>query len=277
MFTLNCKGRLLIIRKPIVMGILNITPDSFYAGSRLQETGKIIDTVGRMIEEGAAIIDIGGQSTRPGSEKISAAEEAERVLPVIEHIKKQFPEIFISTDTYYASVAKEVVNAGADMVNDISAGLLDPAMPDTVAGLNVPFIAMHMKGNPQNMQSMAQYENLIAELINYFTERINHLEKAGIKDIIIDPGFGFAKTMVHNFLLLDQLDHLRILKKPLLAGLSRKSMIYKTLNTTPEEALNGTSVLNTIALMRGAQILRVHDVKEAMECIKLTSQLQSSP
>jgi dihydropteroate synthase len=259
------------------MGILNITPDSFYAGSRLQETGKIIDTVGRMIEEGAAIIDIGGQSTRPGSEKISAAEEAERVLPVIEHIKKQFPEIFISTDTYYASVAKEVVNAGADMVNDISAGLLDPAMPDTVAGLNVPFIAMHMKGNPQNMQSMAQYENLIAELINYFTERINHLEKAGIKDIIIDPGFGFAKTMVHNFLLLDQLDHLRILKKPLLAGLSRKSMIYKTLNTTPEEALNGTSVLNTIALMRGAQILRVHDVKEAMECIKLTSQLQSSP
>jgi dihydropteroate synthase len=277
MFTLNCKGRLLIIRKPIVMGILNITPDSFYAGSRLQETGKIIDTVGRMIEEGAAIIDIGGQSTRPGSEKISAAEEAERVLPVIEHIKKQFPEIFISTDTYYASVAKEVVNAGADMVNDISAGLLDPAMPDTVAGLNVPFIAMHMKGNPQNMQSMAQYENLIAELINYFTERINHLEKAGIKDIIIDPGFGFAKTMAHNFLLLDQLDHLRILKKPLLAGLSRKSMIYKTLNTTPEEALNGTSVLNTIALMRGAKILRVHDVKEAMECIKLTSQLQSSP
>ena len=277
MFTLNCKGRLLIIREPIVMGILNITPDSFYEGSRLQETGKIIEKVSRMIEEGATIIDIGGQSTRPGAEKISETEEADRVQPVIEKIKKQFPEIFISTDTYYASVAKDAVTAGADMVNDISAGFLDPVMAETVAQLNVPYIAMHMKGNPQTMQRMAQYENIISEVLNYFAERINHLEKAGIKDIIIDPGFGFAKTIEHNFTMLNQLDHLKILQKPVLAGLSRKSMIYKTLNTTPEEALNGTTTLNTIALMKGANILRVHDVKEAMECIKLTSQLQSSP
>ena len=276
MFTLNCKGRLLIINEPIVMGILNITPDSFYAGSRFQENNRIIDTVGRMIEDGATIIDIGGQSTRPGAEKISADEEAKRVIPVIETIRKTFPNLFISIDTYYADVARHSVIAGADIVNDISAGLLDPGMPEAVAQLNVPIIAMHMKGTPQTMQGLTHYEHLLPEILEYFIERISHLEAAGIKDIILDPGFGFAKTIEQNFLLLAGLENLKILQKPMLAGLSRKSMVYKTLNTTPEASLNGTTVLNTIALTKGANILRVHDVKEAAECIKLTSQLQSS-
>ena len=276
MFTLNCKGRLLIIHEPIVMGILNITPDSFYAGSRFPENNRIIDTVGPMIEDGATIIDIGGQSTRPGAEKIAADEEAERVVPVIETIRKTFPNLFISVDTYYAAVARHSVIAGADIVNDISAGLLDPGMPEAVAQLNVPIIAMHMKGTPQTMQGLAHYEHLIPEILEYFIERISHLEAAGIKDIILDPGFGFAKTIEQNFLLLAGLENLKILQKPVLAGLSRKSMIYKTLKTTPEASLNGTTALNTIALTKGANILRVHDVKEAAECIKLTSQLQSS-
>ena len=276
MFTLNCKGRLLIINEPIVMGILNITPDSFYAGSRFQENNRIIDTVGHMIEDGATIIDIGGQSTRPGAEKISADEETKRVIPVIETIRKTFPNLFISIDTYYAAVARHSVIAGADIVNDISAGLLDPGMPEAVAQLNVPIIAMHMKGTPQTMQGLIHYEHLIPEILEYFIERISHLEAAGIKDIILDPGFGFAKTIEQNFLLLAGLENLKILQKPMLAGLSRKSMVYKTLNTTPEASLNGTTVLNTIALTKGANILRVHDVKEAAECIKLTSQLQSS-
>jgi dihydropteroate synthase len=276
MFTLNCKGRLLIIHEPIVMGILNITPDSFYAGSRFLENNRIIDTVGRMIEDGVTIIDIGGQSTRPGAEKIATDEEAERVVPVIETIRKTFPNLFISVDTYYAAVARHSVIAGADIVNDISAGLLDPGMPEAVAQLNVPIIAMHMKGTPQTMQGLAHYEHLIPEILEYFIERISHLEAAGIKDIILDPGFGFAKTIEQNFLLLAGLGNLKILQKPVLAGLSRKSMIYKTLKTTPEASLNGTTALNTIALTKGANILRVHDVKEAAECIKLTSQLQSS-
>jgi dihydropteroate synthase len=276
MFTLNCKGRLLIIHEPIVMGILNITPDSFYAGSRFLENNRIIDTVGRMIEDGATILDIGGQSTRPGAEKIAADEEAERVVPVIEKIRKTFPNLFISVDTYYAAVARPSVIAGADIVNDISAGLLDPGMPEAVVQLNVPIIAMHMKGTPQTMQGLAHYEHLIPEILEYFIERISHLEAAGIKDIILDPGFGFAKTIEQSFLLLAGLENLKILQKPVLAGLSRKSMIYKTLKTTPEASLNGTTALNTIALTKGANILRVHDVKEAAECIKLTSQLQSS-
>ena len=276
MFTLNCKGRLLSIDQPVVMGILNITPDSFYAGSRFLNDESVIKAAAKMIEEGAAIIDIGGQSTRPGAEKISEKEEIERVVPAIEIIKTTFPDIFISIDTYYSSVANHAVKAGADMVNDISAGLLDTQMPAVVARLNVPIIAMHMKGDPQTMQKFTQYENIIKELIDYFTERIKQLESAGIKDIIIDPGFGFAKTIEQNFFLLSQMEAFRILNKPVLAGLSRKSMIYKTLHLTPEEALNGTSVLNTIALTKGASILRVHDVKEAAECIKLTSRLHTS-
>ncbi|MFN9710760.1 MAG: dihydropteroate synthase [Bacteroidota bacterium] len=276
MFTLNCKGRLLSIDQPVVMGILNITPDSFYAGSRFYDDESVVKAATKMIEEGAAIIDIGGQSTRPGAEKISEKEEIERVVPAIEIIKTTFPDIFISIDTYYSSVANHAVKAGADMVNDISAGLLDSQMPAEVARLNVPIIAMHMKGDPQTMQKFTQYENIIKELIDYFTQRIKQLESDGIKDIIIDPGFGFAKTIEQNFFLLSQMEAFRILNKPVLAGLSRKSMIYKTLHLTPEEALNGTSVLNTIALTKGASILRVHDVKEAAECIKLTSRLHTS-
>jgi len=274
MFTLNCKGRLLIIDQPIVMGIINATPDSFFGGSRKPTADKALQQAEKMIAEGATILDIGGQSTRPNSEQISASEEAERVLPVIQAIAKKFPETFISVDTFYASVAKQAVNAGASIVNDISAGNMDAAMLSTVASLHVPFICMHMKGSPQTMQQNPVYENITKEVLDFFIKKINDCKHAGINDAIIDPGFGFGKTATHNFELLKDLQIFKMLEKPILAGLSRKSTIYKTLNTTPEEALNGTTVLQTIALLNGANILRTHDVKEAMEAIKLVSAYQ---
>jgi dihydropteroate synthase len=270
MFSLNCKGRLLCAEKPVVMGILNVTPDSFYESSRLQNTELLLSKAAQMIQEGASVLDIGGQSTRPGAESISAATETERVIPAIEAIRKKFPDIVISVDTYHASVAAAAVHAGADIVNDISAGLLDTAMIRTVAQLQVPFIAMHSRSTPKEMQQHTNYANILTDLLSFFIERIQVMEAEGIRDIIIDPGFGFAKTIEQNFELLRQLETFSMFKKPLLAGLSRKSMIYKSLHTTAEEALNGTTVLHTIALMKGAQILRVHDVKEAMECIELT-------
>jgi dihydropteroate synthase len=273
MFTLNCKGRLLCIDAPIVMGIINATPDSFYAGSIRRQSDEIQRAALQMIEEGATIVDVGGQSTRPGSEKISAEEELTRVIPVIQAIRKISTDIFISIDTYYAKVAKEAVNAGADIVNDISAGVLDSMMAETVADLGTPMIAMHMKGNPQQMQQMTQYNDLIPDLLEYFTKRITHLHNAGVKDIIVDPGFGFSKTIEQNFALLNTLESFKILQLPLLIGVSRKSMIYKTLHTEPDAALNGTTVLHTIALMKGANILRAHDLKAAMECIRLTNAL----
>jgi len=273
MFTLNCKGRLLCIDAPIVMGIINATPDSFYAGSIRRQSDEIQRAALQMIEEGSTIVDVGGQSTRPGSEKISAEEELTRVIPVIQAIRKISTDIFISIDTYYAKVAKEAVNAGADIVNDISAGVLDSMMAETVADLGTPMIAMHMKGNPQQMQQMTQYNDLIPDLLEYFTKRITHLHNAGVKDIIVDPGFGFSKTIEQNFALLNTLESFKILQLPLLIGVSRKSMIYKTLHTEPDAALNGTTVLHTIALMKGANILRAHDVKAAMECIRLTNAL----
>ena len=276
MFTLNCKGRLLCINEPIVMGILNITPDSFYAGSRAQEVNNIIEKAAKMINEGATILDIGGQSTRPGAEMLSAEAEWERVQPAIELIRLRFPEIFISIDTFHSSVAEKAVEAGADIVNDISAGLMDAEMASVVGNLNVPFVAMHMRGVPSNMQTQTHYDDLMNAILDYFTERINALQQAGIKDIILDPGFGFAKNIDQNFTLLSHLDYLQILQMPVLAGLSRKSMIYKTLGVTADEALNGTTALHTIALMKGAQILRVHDVKEAKECIRLTSKMKKS-
>ncbi|MBU6159097.1 MAG: dihydropteroate synthase [Bacteroidetes bacterium] len=275
MFSLNCKGRLLCSEKPVVMGILNITPDSFYEGSRLQSTELIISKAAQMIQEGASILDVGGQSTRPGAESINAATEKERVIPAIEAIRKTFPDIPVSVDTYHASVASAAVHAGADMINDISAGLLDTAMIRTVAQLQVPFIAMHSRSTPKEMQQHTNYANIITDLLTFFSQRIQVMESEGIRDIIIDPGFGFAKTIEQNFELLQQLETFSIFKKPILAGLSRKSMIYKSLHSTPAQALNGTSVLHTIALMKGAHILRAHDVKEAMECIQLTELLKT--
>ncbi len=269
MYTLNCKGRLLTIDEPLVMGILNVTPDSFYSGSRVQQTDEVVQKAATMIAEGAAILDIGGQSTRPGSTRISAAEESARVIPAIKAIKQQFPAIFISIDTYYAAVAKSAVEAGADLVNDISAGDLDAAMLATVAELHVPFIAMHMQGNPDTMQQNPQYEHIAKEVVDYFIRKTAHCKEAGIVDVILDPGFGFGKTITHNFQLLKQMEALQIFNVPVLAGLSRKSTIWRTLQITADEALNGTTVLNTIALTKGANILRVHDVKEAAEAIRL--------
>ena len=269
MFTLNCKGRLLTFHVPAVMGIINITPDSFYSGSRKQSTYAALELAEKMMREGASMLDIGGQSTRPNSKKINAAEEAERVLPVIELIHKTNPETIISIDTYYASVAVQAVNAGASVVNDISGGLFDNDMLGTVAALKIPYICMHMKGTPQDMQEHAVYENVVKVVLDHFIERTEACRAVGINDVMIDPGFGFAKTIAHNFELLRHLAIFKILEKPILAGISRKSTVYKTLGITAEEALNGSTVLHTIALLNGADILRTHDVKEAAEAIKL--------
>ncbi len=269
MFTLNCKGKLLVIDKPVVMGIINITPDSFYEGSRLQTNEKILFQAKKMIEEGASIIDIGGQSTRPGSERISVKEELQRVLPALEIILKNFPDTIISVDTYQSEVAEETIKAGASMINDISSGNMDNEMINTVAKLGVPYICMHMKGTPENMQQQPKYENITKEILDFFIKKIDECKHAGINDVIIDPGFGFGKTISHNFTLLKHLSVFKMLEKPIMAGLSRKSTIYKTLGITSGDALNGTTVLNTLALQNGANILRVHDVKEAKEAITL--------
>jgi dihydropteroate synthase len=269
MFSLNCKGKLLVIDKPLVMGIINVTPDSFYGGSRQKNDVSILSLAKKMIEEGADIIDIGGQSTRPGSERISAKEELERVIPAIEIILKDHSDAIISIDTYQSEVATECVNAGAAIINDISAGNMDSNMITTVAKLQVPYICMHMKGTPEIMQQQATYENVTREVLDFFINKINECKHAGINDVIIDPGFGFGKTIEHNFTLLKNLHVFKMLEKPIVAGLSRKATTYKTLQTTAEEALNGTTVLNTLALQNGANILRVHDVKAAREAITL--------
>ncbi len=271
MFTLNCKGRLLVIEKPLIMGIINATPDSFYTGSRYSGVESIIDIAEKMLIDGADILDIGGQSTRPGSEQIPAEEELERVIPAITAIAQKFPQAFISIDTYYSKVAKAAVEAGASLVNDISAGMIDNEMAGTVAALKVPYVLMHMKGTPQTMQKNAVYENVTREVLDFFIAKTFELKQTGITDVIIDPGFGFAKTIEHNFELLKNLSDFKMLDKPLMLGVSRKSTIYKTLGKTAEEALNGTTVLNTIGLMKGASILRVHDVKEAKEAVILFS------
>jgi dihydropteroate synthase len=270
MFTLNCKGKLLSLENPVVMGIINATPDSFFEGHLQKGLSGILKMAEEMIKEGTSIIDIGGQSSRPGSERILAEEELKRVMPVIEAIHKNYPDTFISIDTYYSKVAKAAMESGAHIVNDISAGMMDEQMIPTVASFkNVPYICMHMKGTPGNMQQQAIYEDVVKEVLDFFIFKTEECRLAGIHDIIIDPGFGFAKTIAHNFSLLKQLAVFNMLNRPILAGLSRKSTIYKTLNTTAAGALNGTTVLNTIALMNGAHILRVHDVKEAKEAIQL--------
>jgi dihydropteroate synthase len=269
LFTLNCNGRLFTKEEPFVMGILNVTPDSFYTKGRNNSIQEHVDKAGEMLEQGAAILDIGGMSTKPRAEVIVEETEQDRVLPVIEAINRHFPDSFISIDTYRASVARNAVNLGACIVNDISAGEMDSEMLLTVAELNTPYIAMHMQGTPETMQQKPAYENVSAEVLDYFIHKINQCNEAGIKDIILDPGFGFGKTIVHNYSLLKNLHVFKILDKPILAGISRKSMVYKPLKSDAEHALNGTTALHMLALQQGASILRVHDVKEARECIEL--------
>jgi len=271
--TINCSGKLIDLSSPKVMGILNITPNSFFDGGKHSHEKAVLIQVEKMLSEGATFIDIGAYSSKPSADFVSEEEELQRLLPVVQNVVKVFPEAIISIDTFRSKVAKETVENGAAIINDISAGNLDDAMLETVSQLKVPYIMMHMKGTPQTMQSMTQYHNIVKEMMFYFSERVAKARSLGINDLIIDPGFGFAKTLEQNFEVLSKLELFQMLELPILAGLSRKSMIYKTLETSAEFALNGTTSLNTIALLKGAKILRVHDVKEAVECIKLHHQL----
>lgn len=268
-FTLQSKGKTLNLTDPVVMAILNLTPDSFYKESRTSDVEKALSKCKDFIQEGASIIDLGAYSSRPGAAHISEQEELDRLLPILESLSKEFPETWFSVDTFRSNVAEAAINAGAHIINDIAAGNLDEKMFETVARLKVPYVMMHMKGNPQNMQKKTQYEHLISDIIDYFKQKIETLTKLGAAQIVIDPGFGFAKTIDQNFELLARLEKLKEFNSPILVGLSRKSMINKTLNISAQEALNGTTVLNTIALSKGARILRVHDVKAAHECITL--------
>ncbi len=261
----------------MVMGILNITPDSFYDGGKYQLQTNILERCNSIIEQGAQIIDIGAYSSRPGANDVSEQEELKRLADALGWIRKVYPDVIISVDTFRASVAENVVkDYEVDIINDIAAGELDEKMFETVARLNVPYIMMHMQGTPQNMQQNPQYKNLIQEVSLYFARKVQQLTWLGVNDIIIDPGFGFAKTLSHNYQLLRELKQLQLFKLPMLIGVSRKSMIYKLLDIQPSDALNGTTAINTIALLNGANILRVHDVKEAVECVKLVQQLQNA-
>ena len=253
------------------MGILNVTEDSFFDGGKYSNEKQIIERCKKMLEEGATIIDIGAQSSRPGAALIQADDELLKLLPIIKLLKTEIPEIIISIDTFWAKTANECIGAGAQIINDISAGEMDKNMFDTIAKLKVPYIIMHMQGTPQNMRENPTYNNVVTEVISYFDKKITLLKAKGLEEIIIDPGFGFGKTLAHNYQLLSALDQFNQFELPVLIGTSRKSMIYKLLDTKPQEALNGTSVTNTMALQKGASILRVHDVKEAMECIKITT------
>lgn len=276
MFTLNVRGKLLCIDKPIIMGVLNATSDSFYRGDLHLGLDGILQLAETMIADGATILDIGGQSTRSGSERTTEKEELIRILPIITAIHKRFPEIPISVDTYQSKVAEEAFAAGAGIINDISAGNLDEKMLLTVARLGTPYIAMHMRGNPGNMQTLTHYGDVVSEVFDHLKERAFACEEAGIKDVILDPGIGFAKTIAQNFKLLKSLFSFMALDKPLLLGVSRKSTIYKTLGITPSQALNGTTALHMVALKNGANILRVHDVAPAMEAIKLFLELEKA-
>jgi dihydropteroate synthase len=270
---INCKGQLIDLSVPKVMGILNITPDSFYDGGLYKNDKDILLQTEKMLNEGATFIDVGAYSSRPNAIHISEAEELKRMLPIVKLLVKHFPETNISIDTFRSAIAKQCIEAGAVLINDISAGQMDSNMMPTIAQLNVPYIMMHIKGTPQNMQQQTNYNNLVKEIIFYFSEHITEAKSHKINDIIVDPGFGFSKNLEQNYELLSKLELFNNLDLPILVGVSRKSMIYKLLDATPQEALNGTTTLNTIALTKGANILRVHDVKEAMECIKLTNQM----
>ncbi len=271
--TINCKGRLLDLSNPIVMGVLNLTPDSFFDGGKYSSEKAILTQVERMLTEGAALIDIGGMSSRPGADIVSPEEELLRVMPSINLIVKNFPDLILSVDTVHSKVAKEAVEGGVHIINDISGGDIDSEMFATVAKLEVPYVLMHMKGKPSNMQSQPAYDDVVQEVLDFFVKKIGELRALGVKDIILDPGFGFGKSLEHNYDLLKNLEVLKILELPLLIGISRKSMIYKLLETSASEALNGTTALHMVALQQGAQILRAHDVREAREVIQLYSQL----
>ncbi|KXK41809.1 MAG: dihydropteroate synthase [Bacteroidetes bacterium OLB11] len=276
-FSINCKGRLLIINKPIVMGIINATPDSLYNQGKNSSLSEILMLSEKMIQDGAKIIDVGGMSTRPGAEEISEDEECKRVIPIVSSLKKQFPESFISIDTYRSRVAKEAILAGADIVNDISAGDEDNNIISVCTKFQTPYIAMHKQGTPRMMQVNPQYENVTLDIFDYFSKHIAHFKQKNLHDVILDVGFGFGKTIAHNYQLLKQLAFFKQLQKPILVGISRKSMIAKPLQIQPQDALNGTSALHFMALQNGANILRVHDVKEAMQCITLHGYYQNAP
>ncbi|WP_054851636.1 dihydropteroate synthase [Olleya sp. ITB9] len=273
--TINCKGKLIDLSTPKVMGILNVTPDSFFDGGRYKDETSIIKQVENMLSEGATFIDVGAYSSRPNAPFVSEDEELQRIVPIIKLLVSHFPDSIISADTFRSQVAKVTINEGAAMINDISAGFLDNNMLPTIADLKVPYIMMHMRGTPQTMQTLTQYDNLVKAINYYFSERIVKARDLGIIDLILDPGFGFAKTLEQNFELLNKFELLNIADLPVLAGISRKSMIYKTLDLTAKEALNGTTALHMIALQKGAKILRVHDVKEAKECITLYNKLDA--
>ncbi|WP_138475936.1 dihydropteroate synthase [Dyadobacter bucti] len=267
--TLNIRGRMTNLTAPLVMGILNITSDSFFAGSRVISNGQILDLAGEMVREGVDIIDIGGYSTRPGAADVDVYEESDRVESAVAPLNKYFPELIISVDTFRSVVARRAVEAGAHIINDVSGGNLDVEMFDTVAELKVPYVLMHMRGTPQTMNQMTVYRHLVTDILTDLKQKADVLRSKGVADILIDPGFGFAKTTAQNFNLMHHLSEFQLLGYPVLVGISRKASIYKTLNITPEEALNGTTVLNTIALQNGASVLRVHDVKAAVEAVKL--------
>ncbi|SDM55345.1 dihydropteroate synthase [Pedobacter antarcticus] len=274
--TLNIKGELFDLSTPCVMGILNLTPDSFFGESRIGSVDAALKRVEICLLEGARFIDLGAYSSRPGAADVSTDEELNRIIPVIEAIVREFPHARLSIDTFRSKVAAESIYAGAHLINDISGGTLDKEMFSTVAGLGVPYILMHMKGTPQDMQNAPEYAHVGLDVIGYFAQKISELQALGVQDIILDPGFGFAKTLDHNYQLLNYMHNLDIFGLPVLTGISRKSMIYKLLGTQAEEALNGTTVINTIALLKGTSILRVHDVRAAMECIQLVGKMQAS-
>lgn len=273
--TINCNGKLISLHQPKVMGILNLTPDSFYDGGKYKDDSSILHHVEKMINDGASFIDVGAYSTRPGAIEVDEQTELKRIVPIISIILKEFSEAIVSIDTFRSKVAIECISSGAAIINDISAGVQDQQMLNTVAQLNVPYIMMHTRGTPQNMQQQANYDDVLKEVLLFFSERLSIAKSLGIKDIIIDPGFGFAKNLNQNYELLRQLEMMSFIELPLLVGISRKSMIYKTLNTTADQALNGTTALHMVCLQKGAKILRVHDVREAMECVKLHDQLNA--
>ena len=273
---INVNGRLMDLSEPQVMGILNVTPDSFYAGSRAETEQDIIRRLHQIMDEGASIVDIGGYSSRPGAQEVSAEEEMERLRMGLKLIRKHRPDAVVSVDTFRADVAKMCAEEyGVAIINDISAGQMDEQMFPTIARLGIPYIIMHMKGTPQDMQVNPQYDHFLKEVFYYFSEKVQRLRDLGVKDIIIDPGFGFGKTLEHNYELMNHLEEFSLFELPLLVGVSRKSMIYKLLDITPQEALNGTTVLNTVALLKGANILRVHDVKEAVETVRIVGKMKS--
>ena len=273
---INANGQLMDLSEPQVMGILNVTPDSFYAGSRGVTESYIIERLHQIMNEGASMVDIGAYSSRPGAQEVSVEEEMERLRTGLELIRKHRPDAIVSVDTFRADVAKMCVEEyGVAIINDISAGQMDKEMFTAIARLGIPYIIMHMKGTPQTMQNNPQYDHFLKEIFYYFSEKVQKLRDLGVKDIIIDPGFGFAKTLEHNYELMNHLEEFSLFELPLLVGVSRKSMIYKLLGTTPEEALNGTTSLNTIALLKGANILRVHDVKEAVEAVRIVGKMKA--